>query len=90
LRQSGIESHGGDFPACVCRDQRPRLQQDRYSQIENQPVNGNHVDHLLVLIAHIIQWQIMGKTVSLIEPSETMYCPSARILNAGFIFSRQF
>ncbi len=27
----------------------------------------------LFMIAHIIQWRIMGKTVSPIEPSETMY-----------------
>jgi len=27
----------------------------------------------LFMIAHIIQWSVMGKTVSPIEPSETMY-----------------
>jgi hypothetical protein len=27
----------------------------------------------LFMIAHIIQWRVVGKTVSPIEPSETMY-----------------
>ena len=40
----------------------------------------------LFMIAHIIQWQIMGKTVSPIEPSETMYTLQNGFVNAGFIF----
>src|SRR6266498_4316036 len=40
----------------------------------------------LLMIAHIIQWQIMGKTVSPIEPSETMYTLQRGFVNAGFIF----
>ncbi len=40
----------------------------------------------LFMIAHIIQWQIMGKTVSPIEPSETMYTLQRGFVNAGFIF----
>src|SRR3989440_2904862 len=40
----------------------------------------------LFMIAHIIQWQIMGKTVSPIEPSETMYTLQKGFVNAGFIF----
>ena len=40
----------------------------------------------LVMIAHIIQWRIMGKTVSPIEPSETMYTLQQGAINAGFIF----
>ena len=38
------------------------------------------------MIAHIIQWRIMGKTVSPIEPSETMYTLQKGFVNAGFIF----
>lgn len=40
----------------------------------------------LFMIAHIIQWQITGKTVSPIEPSETMYTLQQGAINAGFIF----
>jgi tetratricopeptide (TPR) repeat protein/ferredoxin len=40
----------------------------------------------LFMIAHIIQWRVMGKTVSPIEPSETMYTLQNGFVNAGFIF----
>ena len=40
----------------------------------------------LFMIAHIIQWQIMSKTISPIEPSETMYTLQKGFVNAGFIF----
>jgi tetratricopeptide (TPR) repeat protein/NAD-dependent dihydropyrimidine dehydrogenase PreA subunit len=40
----------------------------------------------LFMIAHIIQWRITGKTVSPIEPSETMYTLQNGFVNAGFIF----
>src|SRR5581483_1510829 len=40
----------------------------------------------LLMIAHIIQWRVMGKTVSPIEPSETMYTLQNGFINAGFIF----
>src|SRR5947207_13367969 len=40
----------------------------------------------LFMIAHIIQWSVMGKTVSPIEPSETMYTLQNGFINAGFIF----
>ena len=40
----------------------------------------------LFMIAHIIQWSVMGKTVSPIEPSETMYTVQNGFINAGFIF----
>src|SRR5580765_2498076 len=40
----------------------------------------------LLMIAHVIQWWIMGKTVSPIEPSETMYTLQNGAINAGFIF----
>src|SRR3989442_14902048 len=38
------------------------------------------------MIAHIIQWRIMGKTISPIEPSETMHTLQKGFVNAGFIF----
>jgi polyferredoxin/tetratricopeptide (TPR) repeat protein len=40
----------------------------------------------LLMIAHIIQWQIMGSTVSPIEPSEAMYTIRQGAVNAGAIF----
>src|SRR5687768_1771580 len=40
----------------------------------------------LLMIAHIIQWRIMGLTVSPIEPSESMYTLQNGAINAGFIF----
>jgi len=40
----------------------------------------------LFMIAHIIQWRIVGRTVSPIEPSETMYTLQQGFVNAGFIF----
>lgn len=40
----------------------------------------------LLMIAHIIQWLLMGKTISPIEPSEAMYTIQNGAVNAGFIF----
>src|SRR5438874_1368606 len=40
----------------------------------------------LFMIAHIIQWRLMGKTISPIEPSETMHTLQKGFVNAGFIF----
>lgn len=40
----------------------------------------------LLMIAHIVQWLIMGQTISPIEPSESMYTLQNGTLNAGFIF----
>ena len=40
----------------------------------------------LFMIAHIIQWWVTGRTVSPIEPSETMYTLQKGFINAGFIF----
>ncbi len=40
----------------------------------------------LLMIAHFIQWRLMGTTVSPIEPSETMYTLQQGAINAGFIF----
>src|SRR5437667_2384686 len=40
----------------------------------------------LFMIAHVIQWRITGKTVSPIEPSETMHTLQKGFVNAGFIF----
>lgn len=40
----------------------------------------------LLMIAHFVQWWLMGTTVSPIEPSETMYTLQRGAVNAGLIF----
>ena len=40
----------------------------------------------LFMVAHVIQWWIMGRTVSPIEPSETMHTLQRGAINAGLIF----
>ncbi len=40
----------------------------------------------LLMVAHIIQWWMTGRTVSPIEPSETMHTLQEGAVNAGFIF----
>ncbi len=40
----------------------------------------------LLMIAHIIQWQLTGRTISPIEPSEAMHTLQNGAVNAGFIF----
>jgi polyferredoxin/tetratricopeptide (TPR) repeat protein len=40
----------------------------------------------LLMIAHIVQWLWMGRTISPIEPSESMYTLQNGAVNAGFIF----
>jgi polyferredoxin/tetratricopeptide (TPR) repeat protein len=40
----------------------------------------------LLMAAHIIQWQMTGRTVSPIEPSETMFTLQNGAINAGAIF----
>lgn len=40
----------------------------------------------LLMVAHVIQWLLMEKTVSPIEPSESMFTLQSGAVNAGFIF----
>ena len=40
----------------------------------------------VLMIAHVIQWIIMGSTVTPIEPSESMHTLETGAVNAGFIF----
>ncbi len=40
----------------------------------------------LLMVAHVVQWLIMGRTISPIEPSESMYTLQDGAINAGFIF----
>ncbi|HLM03364.1 MAG TPA: 4Fe-4S binding protein, partial [Pyrinomonadaceae bacterium] len=40
----------------------------------------------LLMIAHIIQWRLMGQTITPIEPSEAMHTIQRGAINAGVIF----
>lgn len=40
----------------------------------------------VLMVAHFIQWRLMGRTISPIEPSETMFTLQNGAVNAGFIF----
>ena len=40
----------------------------------------------LLMIAHVVQWRLMGQTISPIEPSEAMYTLQRGAINAGVIF----
>lgn len=40
----------------------------------------------VLMILHVLQWWIMGKTISPIEPSESMFTLQNGYVNAGFIF----
>lgn len=40
----------------------------------------------LLILAHIAQWKLTGRTVSPVEPSESMYTIEQGFINAGFIF----
>ncbi len=40
----------------------------------------------LLMIAHVLQWWFTGRTISPIEPSETMHTLQKGMINAGFIF----
>jgi polyferredoxin/tetratricopeptide (TPR) repeat protein len=40
----------------------------------------------LLMVAHFIQWWIVGRTISPIEPSESMYTLQRGAVNAGLIF----
>jgi len=40
----------------------------------------------LLMIAHFVQWRLMGQTISPIEPSESMATLQRGAINAGFIF----
>lgn len=40
----------------------------------------------LLMVAHVIQWKIMGETISPIEPSEAMFTLQRGAINAGLIF----
>ena len=40
----------------------------------------------LLMVVHVIQWLVMGQTISPIEPSESMETLQTGAVNAGFIF----
>src|SRR5215472_12267374 len=40
----------------------------------------------LLMVAHFIQWRTTGRTISPVEPSETIYTLQQGAINAVFIF----
>ena len=40
----------------------------------------------LLMVVHVVQWRLMGTTISPIEPSEAMYTLQRGAINAGLIF----
>lgn len=68
--------------------------------LKNSPVQKDEIRHsrasrwraaalitlTLLMIGHVIQWRLMGRTISPIEPSESMYTLQRGAINAGFIF----
>jgi tetratricopeptide (TPR) repeat protein/polyferredoxin len=40
----------------------------------------------VLMILHVVQWRVTGRTISPIEPSESMYTLQNGFINAGFIF----
>jgi hypothetical protein len=72
---------------CVSRKPKTQLQKSGIRKSKTSRWRGAALILLnLFMIAHIIQWRVMGKTVSPIEPSETMYTLQKGFINAGFIF----
>ncbi len=83
-----------------CESKEIKAQRKIELPILNSPVNDSGIRHsktsrwralslivlTLLMVAHYIQWRIMGTTVSPIEPSESMYTLQNGFVNAGFIF----
>src|SRR6266404_2193922 len=87
--KSGCESREVRTPRTIALPvlQNPQVQK---SEIRKSKTSRWRAGALIVLtllmIAHYIQWRLMGQTVSPIEPSETMYTLQNGAINAGFIF----
>jgi len=65
------------------------------SQVEKSGIRNSTMSRLragalivvnLLMVAHIVQWKLTGRTISPIEPSETMYTLQNGAINAGLIF----
>src|SRR4051812_8544763 len=75
-----------------CNDQRALSQPVAYSPggiRKSKAAHWRGAALILVnplIIVHIIQWRITGRTISPIEPSETMHTLQRGAVNAGFIF----
>lgn len=63
-------------------DQKSEIRQSKASRWRA----GALIALTLLMIAHIVQWKLTGRTISPIEPSETMHTLQRGAVNAGFIF----
>jgi tetratricopeptide (TPR) repeat protein/NAD-dependent dihydropyrimidine dehydrogenase PreA subunit len=77
--RTGVESPGSGF---VAAGGPGRLRKSKTSRWRAAVLIGIN----LLMIAHIIQWRMTGRTISPIEPSESMHTLQRGELNAGFIF----
>jgi polyferredoxin/Flp pilus assembly protein TadD len=84
---------------CGSGEQKPRrvipLQMAAAGPVEPKAVRASRASRWragalialnLLMVAHFVQWRLMGRTLSPIEPSETMYTLRSGYINAGFIF----
>jgi len=83
-----------------CESQKPKTKRSTLPVLNNAPPQKGEIAEsrtsrwraavlialYVVMIVHIVQWQLMGETISPIEPSETMYTLQQGAINAGFIF----
>jgi polyferredoxin/tetratricopeptide (TPR) repeat protein len=69
----------------VLKNSEPQQDGIRKSRVSRWRA-GALITLTLLMIAHFIQWRLMGQTLSPIEPSESMYTLQRGLVNAGFIF----
>lgn len=75
------------IPLPVLKDSKPASQEDGIRASRTSRWRAAALITLnLLMVAHIVQWWLMGRTISPIEPSETIYTIQQGAINAGFIF----
>ncbi|MCH7994062.1 MAG: tetratricopeptide repeat protein [Planctomycetes bacterium] len=79
---SGGSGHDAAISLPVMPPAAPKVRRSRMSRWRALSLILVHV----LMLAHIAQWLIAGRTVSPIEPSEAMYTLNDGHLNAGFLF----
>ncbi len=81
--RKGIRQKSVQLP--VLGDSQPISGQIRKSRMSRRRA-GVLIAVNLLMIAHFAQWWYMGRTISPIEPSETMFTLQRGAINFGFIF----
>lgn len=70
------------LPVIQKTDEKPAIRESRVSKRRAAVL----ITLTALMVVHFIQWRIMGRTVSPIEPSESMYTLQNGAINAGFVF----